>query len=32
MNAFEELKRVITNEKLDDKAKEFYLSNISTLD
>lgn len=32
MNAFEELKRVITNEKSDDKAKEFYLSNISNLD
>ena len=32
MDAFEELKRIITNEKLDDKAKEFYLSNISTLD
>lgn len=32
MDTFEELKRIITNEKLDDKAKEFYLSNISTLD
>ena len=32
MDAFEELKRVITNEKSDDRAKEFYLSNISTLD
>ena len=32
MDTFEELKRVITNEKSDDKAKEFYLSNISTLD
>ena len=32
MDAFEELKKVIINEKLDDKAKEFYLSNISTLD
>ena len=32
MDTFEELKRIIINEKLDDKAKEFYLSNISTLD
>lgn len=32
MDAFEELKKVIINEKLDDRAKEFYLSNISTLD
>ena len=32
MDTFEELKRVITNEKSDDKAKEFYLSNISNLD
>ena len=32
MDTFEELKRIIKNEKLDDKAKEFYLSNISTLD
>ena len=32
MDALEELKKIIENEKLDDKAKEFYLSNISTLD
>lgn len=32
MDVFEELKRVITNEKLDDRAKEFYLSNIRCLD
>ena len=32
MDALEELKKIIEDEKLDDKAKEFYLSNISTLD
>ena len=32
MDTLEELKKIIENEKLDDKAKEFYLSNISTLD
>ena len=32
MDTLEELKKIIKSEKLDDRAKEFYLSNISSLD
>ena len=32
MDTLEELKKIIKSEKLDDRAKEFNLSNISSLD